>query len=284
MICKILVPVRGDGKGDNVLAHAAALARRFGAHVTITHCRPRPEDLMPFGVPVPAFLKKQILEQASSVADMEADGLQAEVQALAKTLELAMAAPSSGTSATASWVEEAGRQVDVIKRHGRLADIICVAQPDVDRNLGANTLKAALFNTGRPVMMCPSTDTVIDDLGANLAIAWNGSVEASKAVAMSLPLIEQADTVTVLTSGGEVNGATTDDLINYLSMRGVNSSVQRIEPSGTVGKDLLANSKSIGADTLIMGAYGDSHETETLFGGNTQAVVDTAKMPVVFVH
>ena len=31
MISKILVPVRGDGEGDNVLAHAAALAREFNA-------------------------------------------------------------------------------------------------------------------------------------------------------------------------------------------------------------------------------------------------------------
>jgi hypothetical protein len=42
MIRKILVPVRGDGKGDNVLAHAAALARGFNAHIEITHCRAKP--------------------------------------------------------------------------------------------------------------------------------------------------------------------------------------------------------------------------------------------------
>ena len=33
MISKIRVPVRGDGKGDNVLAHGAALARGFDAHI-----------------------------------------------------------------------------------------------------------------------------------------------------------------------------------------------------------------------------------------------------------
>ena len=46
MIRKILVPVRGDGKGNNVLAHAAALARAFNAHIVVTHCRARPEDLL----------------------------------------------------------------------------------------------------------------------------------------------------------------------------------------------------------------------------------------------
>jgi hypothetical protein len=33
MISKILVPVRGDGEGNDVLTHAAALARGFDAHI-----------------------------------------------------------------------------------------------------------------------------------------------------------------------------------------------------------------------------------------------------------
>ncbi len=64
MIRKILVPVRGDGKGDNVLAHAAAVAHRYKAHIEVVHCRPRPEDLMPYGVHIPEFLRKQIIEQS----------------------------------------------------------------------------------------------------------------------------------------------------------------------------------------------------------------------------
>jgi nucleotide-binding universal stress UspA family protein len=35
---------------------------------------------------------------------------------------------------------------------------------------------------------------------------------------------------------------------------------------------------------MVMGAYGDSHEKETIFGGNTQYIVDNANMPVVLVH
>ena len=45
---------------------------------------------------------------------------------------------------------------------------------------------------------------------------------------------------------------------------------------------LLCGAK--GADLLVMGAYHDSYERETIFGGNTQAVVDEATIPVVLVH
>ena len=109
-----------------------------------------------------------------------------------------MASTPSENNGSVSWIEEAGRQVDVIKRHGRLADLIAVAQPDVDGNLGSNTLKAALFHTGRPVMMCPPSDGVPDTLGENVTIAWNGSMESSRAVAMTHSLLLAAKTVTIL--------------------------------------------------------------------------------------
>lgn len=284
MVHKIILPVRGDGKGDNVLAHAAALARRFKAHVVVTHCRPRPEDLLPFGVPIPAFMKEQLLGQARKLADLEEEGLEGEFTELAKQFGLRMTEKPTGKSASASWVEEAGRQVDVIKHHGRLADVICVAKPDRDRNLGTNTLKAALFHTGRPVMMCPATETPPKTLGDKITIAWNGSTEAARAVALTMGIIEKASEVTILSSGSEIHGANADDLLSYFADRGIEASITRFDGQKRIGEELITNSKAAGADLMIMGAYGDSHEHESVFGGNTQYVVDNADIPVILVH
>lgn len=280
-IRKIVIPIRGDGKGQNVLAHAAALARRYDAHVEALHCRPKPEQMLPYGVPVPAFLKKQIMDSAAGVADEEEKTLRAEFDTLLAPLGLSL---GQGPS-TASFREAPGKQIDVIKTHGRLADLIVVAKPDRDRNLGANTLRAALFNTGRPVMMCPPRDDHPQTLGAHVSIAWNGSIEASRAVALSMGVIEAADRVTILTAGSEeVHGATSEDLIETLAARGVTATLDRFKPDRSIGEALLSHSAAAGADTLIMGAYHDSHERETVFGGNTQTVVDGADMPVILVH
>lgn len=285
MIRKILVPVRGDGKGDNVLRHAAVLAHGHKAHIEITHCRARAEDLMPYGVPIPDFLRKQILEQSSQVADLEEAGLRDELKALAAELNLDPQDHPAGDHATVSFAEEVGRQVDVIKRRGRLADVIAVAQPDRDRNLGTNTLKAALFHSGRPVLMCPHRDTAPATLGRTIAIAWNGSSEAARALAQSMPAIQGAASVTVLSNGQDAGaGTTADDVIEYLKMHGADARIKRFEGGKSVGQALLATCADIGADLLVMGAYSDSHERETLFGGNTQTIVDRAAMPVLFSH
>jgi len=283
VIRKILVPVRGDGKGDNVLAHAAVLARKAGAHVEVAHCRPRAEDLLPFGVPLPAIMRDQLVEQAQSLADGEARKLKAEYDVLVKKLGLREASRPNGKEPTVAWVDELGKMVDVISRHGRLSDLICVAKPDRDRNLGANTLKAALFNTARPVMMCPGTPPP-ENLGSHIAIAWNGSMESVRAVVMMRRVIEAADTVSILGSGAGAEGTSASDLQDYLTDRDISSDTHAFEAGRNAGASLLKKAGEIGADVLIMGAFGDRHGSETVFGGNTQTVVDSAQMPVVFVH
>ncbi|MGH1484145.1 MAG: universal stress protein [Geminicoccales bacterium] len=284
MIRKILVPVRGDDKGDNVLAHAAALARRFSAHIEVTHCRPRPQDMLPYGVPVPGFLKDQLHQQAADLADQVESGLKEEFDVLTKRFGLAVSQTPIKGRATAGWIEEEGRQVEVIKRHGRLADLVAVAQPESNGMLGVNSLKAALFHTGRPAMMCPATDAVPDNLGSHIAIAWNGSTEAARAVALTRGVIEGAETVTILTAGVEVYGTRAGDLVEYLRLGGQTSTIDRFSGSGNVGEDLVARAKAVGANLMVMGAYGDNYEKEVMFGGNTQSVIEKADMPVVMVH
>lgn len=283
LIRKILVPVRGDGKGDLVLAHAASLGRRFTAHIDVVHCRARPEDLMPFGVPLSAFARDTFIKQAQQLADVEEKGLREELTALAQTLGLSETDAPHGDAATVSFVESQGRMADVIKTHGRLADLVAVPKPDRDRNVGSNSLKSALFQTGRPVLMTPPSEPA-EDLGTRVAIGWNGSMEAARAVAQTESLLAGAESVTILRGGSlEPHGASTEELVQYYALRGVKAGVHRFDAQNP-GADLLREAKTLGANLLVMGAYGDSHERETLFGGNTQLVVDTADIPVVLVH
>lgn len=285
MIRKILVPVRGDGKGENVLAHAVVLAKRFEAHIEVTHCRPRPDDLLPYGIPIPGFMRDQLATQASELAATNEKVLRGYFEAFVKKFDLVETDGANNPGTSVSWHEEMGKQVDVIKSHGRLADLIVVAQPDRDKNLGTNTLRAALFNTGTPVMMCPKREDVPTVLGEQISIAWNGSVESARAVALTIDLICRANKVTILSTGtAEPHGATAEDLVCYLAARGVTANIDTFTSSGNVGDALLERAAAIGTDLMIMGAYGDSHERETVFGGNTQAVVDRAKLPVIFVH
>ncbi len=280
----IMLPIRGDGKGDNVLAHAAVLARRFGARVRVVHCHPRSSDILSYGVVIPKVVRRQVEEaMASNVGVTEAQLLE-EFKELAVKYGLSEEDHQQG-KATARFIEFEGKQIEAVRTHGRLADLICVPQPDQKLNLGINTLKSALFSSGRPVMMCPEQESVSDDFADHVAIGWNGSIEATRAVAMSMPLIASAKSVTILTGGDDGQTPSPDDLRRYLELKDVDSTVRTFNASrGYVGEKLLEEAKSAGAGTLIMGAYHDSYERESLFGGNSQAVVREADIPVVLVH
>ncbi|MFK7745093.1 MAG: universal stress protein [Roseobacter sp.] len=284
MLRRILVPVRGDGMGEVVLSHAAMLAHRHKAHIVVAHCRPQPEEMIPYSVPLPAFMRKTIIEQASELSDQEEEGLREKLHEVAAKLDLVETDTPDGNRATLQFIEETGRMMDVVRHNGRLADLIVVAKPNRDRNLGTNTLKAGLFQTGRPVLMCPPNGEPPEDFGARIAIAWNGSLEASRTVSVTRDLADVAQEVTILSGGkGEPHGATTEELVAYYKLRGVNAQILRFD-SRNPGAALLEKTREVGAHLLMMGAYGVSHERETLLGGNTQAVVDNADIPVVLAH
>lgn len=284
MLSRILVPVRGDGMGEVVLSHAAVLAHRHNAHIVVAHCRPQPEEMLPYSKALPAFARRTLLEQAAELSNREEEGLREKLHEVAMALDLSETDTPDGSHASVQYIEETGRMMDIVRHQGRLVDLIVVAKPDRDRNLGTNTLKAGLFQTGRPVLMCPADSAPPKDFGGRIAIAWNGSLEAARMVSVTLDLAEAAEEVTILSGGkGEPHGATTEELIDYYKLRGVSAQVHRFEDKNP-GALLLEKAQDVGAQILMMGAYSVSHERETLFGGNTQSVVDKADIPVVMAH
>lgn len=239
---------------------------------------------MPFSRRLPAFARDTLLQQAKELSDRQEEEVREQLDGLADSLGVSVTdAPVAG-QASIALVEEIGHMADIIKHNGRLADLVVVARPDRDRNLGVNSLKSALFRTGRPVLMCPPNKDAPAAFGDHVAVAWNGSLEASRAVAMTLDIASTAERVTILSGGGgEPHGATAEELAAYYRLRGIDAAIHRFEASNP-GSELLTRTEEVGASMLVMGAYGHNHERETLFGGNTQAVVDKSEFPVIFVH
>jgi nucleotide-binding universal stress UspA family protein len=291
-IRRILVPIRGDGKGEGVLDHAISLARRFKAHVDVLHCRPRPEDMLPYGVSVPAMLRKTILASAGTVADQEEHKVRDLFDAYCERNDLTLVdgPPGPEDRLSLSWREESGKQAAVVAVHGRLADLIAVAQPDRERNLGLNTLEAALLETGKPVLLCPPQPVEpaapAAAVGRHVAVAWNGSCEAARAVTIGLPVLAAAESVTIVAlSDGAQKPLGPEALKDYLASHGIAAGIETEKSKATgVGGALLKISRASGADLLLMGAYGQSRRRELIMGGVTQHIIEHADLPVLLTH
>lgn len=282
----ILVPVRGDGKGEGLLDHGVALARRFNAHIDVLHCRPRPEDMLPFGVFVPTAVREQITSSAANLADEEEKRLVSFFRKYCKRRELKISEsrPWPKDEVSIAWREMMGRQTTIVAVQGRLADVVVVAQPDRERNIGFRTLESALFETGRLVLMCPPKP--VERIGVHVAIAWNGSTESARAVATAMSVLKAADSVTVLSvDTGAPADLDADALIAHLAGHQVEAG--KAEPksgASEVGQTLLASAADAGADVLLMGTYGQSRQFELIMGGVTRHIVEHAEMPVLLTH
>ena len=265
-----------------VLAHAAEIAKRHDAHVKVVHCRPRPKDLIPTGVPLPEFMRKTMLDQANDLATRQENHLRGILHRLAAEYGLTEDGTEGGARCT--FVEEPGRMADVVKHAGRLSDLIVLPKPQKERNLGQSSLKSALYGAGRPVLICPGELRPDETFARHVAVGWNGSLPAARAVASSLSFVQAADKVTILTGGKvQVHGPTAEELQEYYAFRGISASVVTFDKTDPA-RALLDLAQSIEASLLVTGAYSHSHETEMLFGGNTERIVDHMEMPVLMAH
>ncbi len=281
----ILVALAGMESESSVLDTALQVARLFDAHLEVLHVRADPNEVF-------AFMTEPMSESSVELIIDAAEKGTAELAAKARArfdefcqangVTVAEAALAGG-GVCAIWREETGEQGQVIAHHGRLADLSVVARPAEDAPAPV-MLEAALLETGKPVLMVPAEARTT--LCANVVIAWNGTAEASRAVAAAMPFLEAADKVTVLTAKEDGQFvADAADLTGYLSWHGVTASTGTINIGATAtGEALLGEAGRIGADLLVMGGYGHSRVREVILGGVTHHILGNADLPVLMAH
>ena len=288
MIVKtLLVPISGNEHSAHALDVALLFARSTMAHVTALHVRADPRDVIPLiGEGVSASMVEELMAATTRDADRRAEAARAVFDAALGKAGVPLVDPSPAPGeVSASFVEEIGRVSEVVGRMGRLTDIVVITKPDEESLLDeAETLNAALFETGKPVLVVPPVP--VSSIGQRLAIAWDGSTEAARAVSAALPLIEQADKAVILSVGdsdGGINGV--GPLAEYLEWHGSDPEINVINGKGrSVSATLLGACKKVDGDLLVMGAYGHSRMRELIMGGVTRDVLADAEVPVLMVH
>ncbi|MFX8036167.1 hypothetical protein ABTK80_21560, partial [Acinetobacter baumannii] len=81
-----------------------------------------------------------------------------------------------------------GDPVDALAGAGRVCDLIVMRRPD-DTGLPQGMLHAALFETGRPLLLAGPQPAASYD---RIAIGWTPGREAARAVAAAAPFLERA--------------------------------------------------------------------------------------------
>jgi nucleotide-binding universal stress UspA family protein len=276
----LLVVLDSETAARERLDLAAVLAERFAAHLVGLYPLPMPQVPRHLGYYDPTLLDPffaDLREKARAAA--------------AKAREMFdHAAALRGLSAEWREIPE-GPDADPAL-HARYTDLAILGQLDPDRvetELIRPRPEQVALASGRPVLIVPYAGH-FDNVGHRVVVAWSATREAARAVGDAIPLLMSAELVTVLTidpregpdGHGELPGA---DIALYLARHGVKAQIERTVSAGLpIGEVLLSRLADLGADLLVMGAYGHSRAREVLLGGATRSVLRSMTVPVLMSH
>lgn len=281
----ILTPLFGDD-ADAAAAHAAfAVTRRFDAHVEGLFARIDPLDTVPIvGEGVSPVVIDDLTNAAQVEMDKRASTAKAHFEAARTGAGVELAERPQGPGGTsARWSEVTGRREEVIPRRARVSDLVVFgAQPSDSPELGS-AIETTLVTGGRPLLLAPKG---VQTIGERVAIAWNDSAEAARALAFALPFVEAASAVHVLMAETWRAGfELTEHVADYLEWRGIVCERRSLATEDeAVGAALLHAANEAGADLLVMGGYGRSRLRELVLGGATRHVLTHAQLPVLLAH
>ena len=275
MIKDILVNLSIENKRDVAADYAISVARTLDAHLAGVAFAYEPI--------VPGTVFDGV--SASIVAANRAESKKAAKAAAERFEQSAREAALSAESRVIGTNIEGA--VDIFGRLARRYDLSIVRQTDPKGQAEDLILEAALFGSGRPVLVVP----YIQKQGLKLnrvLLCWDGSRHAARAFADALPLLAHSKNIDVITiatkenNQGEISGA---DIAHHLARHKLKVELNRlVAPDADVASTILSHAADTAADLIVMGGYGHSRFREFILGGATRGMVTSMTVPTLMSH
>ena len=176
----------------------------------------------------------------------------------------------------------------LLVNRSRLSDLSLVAVKDYDGSQ-EKMIESLLFESGRPLLLFSEQSvSKLSNSFDHVAIAWDHSAQAARAVGDALPLLQTAKVVHILTAADESTPSLLESanaLIGHLAKHGVEASFEMPKIDGSsVGKVFEAYVKVNSIDLLVMGGYRHSRLREFVMGGATYTILGHPPCWVLMAH
>lgn len=271
---KTILTVLTDAGQQAQLDSAVALTRREDAHLD-TFCIGVDHTQSGYYY---AGASAYVFQEAIDKAMESASALQEKVRARLSSEDIRWSLDSA--------VAQVGGLSTLVGMRARYADLVLLsrpygegAQPDAEA-----ITEAALFEGSAPVLIVPGE--LREPFGRKVLIAWNQSNEALAAVRRALPLLIAAESVEITVIDPSPHGPERSDpggaLCQMLTRHGVKAEIAVLARTMPQVSDMLNRRVTeIGADMMVMGAYGHSRFRQAILGGATRNMLEKAQVPVL---
>ena len=278
MTLQILVPLHTypDGNSVNIAAHVAAVARHLKAdvHGLIMNAT------FP---PATSLMGNMIINVDSMVREVTAR-CRARGAALVQAMQAALdpiAVKFRSTQLDCAMGTIGGAAETIARYH----DLIVTGLSVNDVTMEA-TAETAVFGSGRPTLLVPQDAR--PSQFQHVMIAWDGSRVATRAVADAHDFLRLAKTVTIAVVTDEKTLPESNPalrLSEYLDLHGISTTVALVQANRRpIAGTLQDHALEIGADMMVMGAFGHSRMRDFVMGGATTGILRDLKLPVLLSH
>ncbi len=273
MSCKSVLCVIGRDECNQDLINAVNLSLEADAFLNVLIVGVAPAPIGGYGV---LSSNEWMLDREAELASIKAR--QMKVKALLNTYSLS--ADIDTEYSHKDWLD------NMIGRRARYSDLIVIG-PDLllQPQLREPTLEGVLFHSSRPTLIIPAGFRATIH-PKKVMVAWNGRIEAVRAIHEAIDILVEAEEVFITTVDETASNHPKEfdhsaPLATYLKRRGANVSIERL-PAGSrpVAEVLSEHAALMGADMLVMGAYGHSRLHERIFGGVTKSLIDAPSLPL----
>lgn len=266
----ILLVAAGESADQATLEAGAALAARFDADLRVL---PAFADAAANYLAYGAALKRDATGAAAEALR------RGEREAQTRLQELAHAA--SETKGARIEVEERALQPGAaVAKASVLADLVVFGGQSVCGGACTGVFAESLLDTRVPILLTRNSANA-----RRVAIAWDGSIEAGRAVRAALPVLKQSEEVLIFSNGDDIGASAAEReqhaLEAYLARHGVANQRAETVPGRSVAASLLDATARNGCDLLVSGAYGRPRLYEWILGGTTRTLVHASDGPAL---
>lgn len=280
MSLKRILALASGGEDDaTALAFAAWLAGQHDAVVEVVPTYPDSAvDMISLGMALGATLSPEALEEVTAAERHLQSHIEIAARNAASRADIVFGA---GEGAPRLAVLTRGlRPALALARHSALADLVVLAQESLHAGPGRDLLAQTLLTDRAPVLVARGNP---DRLAGPVAIAWDGSPQAGRAVRAALPLLAMSSAIHVLQCVTTLNQRAADPdvglLNDYLRLHGVGAGVATLVEGHDAGAALIAAAEVSEAGLLVAGAWGHSRLRETVLGGATRSFLNRTEGP-----
>ena len=256
--------------------YAAGMAKALGASLTGLYVAPPPPRTLPAGT------SRSLASEFLAFLHEEID------RAERAGPDFAHQAAGFGARAT-HWQVALGRLPEVLAAAANWNDLIVIEHRERVPRECADAIARSLLN-GVPCVVVRETVNPGSTRWSRIAIAWNGSPEAIRAVHAALPLLQRAEQIFLLASPATTRLAPVIcepefSIEAYLARQGLQAQHVSLDLSHRPPEEaILVASANVAADLLVMGAFGTTRLLAGKPRGITNYVLEQGLLPLLLHH